>query len=277
MPDFVKVGMAAKMMNISPELLRHYEKRNVVLPSRVDASGYRYYSRKNLTHLAKARFLMSLGFSIDEVAKHNSAKLLAGAALEDWMTTVQKHRIRLKHTIEKQQQMLATMDDYLEKFAMLSRNENIHEIVHSKEMLFFKFSDGNDDIVRTKSMIEDIRKCVELYPVSRYAILCSQMHFENKLGANMKRGFAIPLSCAGSIDIQNNCLLDTIAAKLCVHAISGVRIGKDTTVDLFSGLVSYIHENGLDMDGDGIGLWIATIREENAIVSYFDLWIPIKG
>ncbi len=62
-----KIGTVAKLLGISPETLRLYERNGILLSERGEGSGgYRYYSRLDITALLRARAYHQYGFSLKE-------------------------------------------------------------------------------------------------------------------------------------------------------------------------------------------------------------------
>ena len=62
-----KIGTVAKLLGVSPEALRLYERNGILKSSKKDAeNGYRYYSRLDITALMRARAYHQYGFSMRE-------------------------------------------------------------------------------------------------------------------------------------------------------------------------------------------------------------------
>jgi len=62
-----KIGTVAKLLGVSPEALRLYERNGILLSDRGDGeNGYRYYSRLDITALLRARAYHQYGFSLKE-------------------------------------------------------------------------------------------------------------------------------------------------------------------------------------------------------------------
>ncbi len=62
-------GQLAALAGISSDSLRHYERKGVLpLPERTD-SGYRQYPPESLTRVRLIRRALSLGFTLDELAR----------------------------------------------------------------------------------------------------------------------------------------------------------------------------------------------------------------
>lgn len=88
------IGEVAELFGITKGGVRHYEKIGILQPTR-DESGYRVYSRHNITDLKRMRAYQSMGFSLEEA--HSMALCESAQALMDKLD--QKERI-LKRQIE---------------------------------------------------------------------------------------------------------------------------------------------------------------------------------
>jgi DNA-binding transcriptional MerR regulator/effector-binding domain-containing protein len=83
------IGDFARIGDVSPRMLRHYDRLGLLRPQQVDsASGYRYYSAAQLARLNRLIALKGLGFSLDEVAG------LLGPDTPDGQSTVSPEAIR---------------------------------------------------------------------------------------------------------------------------------------------------------------------------------------
>ena len=62
-----KIGTVAKLLGVSPEALRLYERSGILVSERGEGeNGYRYYSRLDITALTRARAYHQYGFSLRE-------------------------------------------------------------------------------------------------------------------------------------------------------------------------------------------------------------------
>ena len=65
-----QIGQFAKLMDISPRMLRHYEKAGIFVPNEIDKkTGYRYYSAHQIPLLKQILLLRDSGFKVEEMAE----------------------------------------------------------------------------------------------------------------------------------------------------------------------------------------------------------------
>ncbi len=86
----LKIGELAREAGVSVDTIRFYERRGLLPPPDRRPSGYRVYSAAAAERIRMAKFLQTLGFSLDEIAltlgqidagmmskRHGQAKLTA--------------------------------------------------------------------------------------------------------------------------------------------------------------------------------------------------------
>ena len=70
MKKFFSVGETAKIVGMTAETLRHYDRIGLVPPCRTDQwTGYRYYSEQEIVRLKTIQALRRMEFSLDEIRK----------------------------------------------------------------------------------------------------------------------------------------------------------------------------------------------------------------
>ncbi len=61
-----KISDVAKVLDISPELVRHYERKGILTPKR-NENGYREYSTRDINILTGLRKLIKMGYSLESI------------------------------------------------------------------------------------------------------------------------------------------------------------------------------------------------------------------
>ena len=64
-----QIGQFAKLMDISPRMLRHYEKQEFLFQMKLIKTGYRYYSAHQIPLLKQILLLRDSGFKVEEMAE----------------------------------------------------------------------------------------------------------------------------------------------------------------------------------------------------------------
>ena len=63
-----KIGDVARILGVSPDILRYYEKKGVVTPMKGENNDYRYYDAWDINFLMDCLWFKNFGFSIDQIA-----------------------------------------------------------------------------------------------------------------------------------------------------------------------------------------------------------------
>lgn len=61
------IGKVAKEFNLTVRTLRYYDEIDLLTPSRIADSGYRYYSKEDILVLQRVIALKKLGFQLEQV------------------------------------------------------------------------------------------------------------------------------------------------------------------------------------------------------------------
>ncbi len=70
MDNFIAISEMAKLYGITRQTLIYYDEIDLFKPVRVDAKGYRYYSRRQIPYLREICFLKAMGISLEDVLEH---------------------------------------------------------------------------------------------------------------------------------------------------------------------------------------------------------------
>jgi DNA-binding transcriptional MerR regulator len=105
----IKIGDFARIARVSVVTLRHYDQIGLREPASVDeATGYRYYSPKQLTRVSRILALKELGFSLGQVQE-----VLDGVTLEQLVGMLKMRRAQSQQIRGEEQRRLARIAAYL--------------------------------------------------------------------------------------------------------------------------------------------------------------------
>jgi DNA-binding transcriptional MerR regulator len=104
------IGQFARLGQVSPRMLRHYDELGLLRPGHVDPdSGYRFYGVDQLVRLHRLVALRDLGFGLEQIAG-----LLDGdPSLEELRGMLRLRRAQLAQQLEDEQARLRRVDAHL--------------------------------------------------------------------------------------------------------------------------------------------------------------------
>jgi DNA-binding transcriptional MerR regulator len=102
-----RIGEFSQLARVSRRLLQYYDQQGLLTPAWVDpASGYRYYSARQLIRLNRILALKELGFSLDDIAQ----MLRADIADADIQALLLAKRAEVERTIQEDLQRLRQIE-----------------------------------------------------------------------------------------------------------------------------------------------------------------------
>lgn len=106
--DLVSIGEFSRITRLSVKALRLYDEERLLVPARVDANGYRYYSHVQATDAERIRLLRALELPLPQI------RALLSATPEKFQQGLRAHRATLRERIAGLEEAVASLDGLLE-------------------------------------------------------------------------------------------------------------------------------------------------------------------
>lgn len=258
------IGEAAKIMGISSESLRNYERRGLLAPLR-DENGYRTYTRADIYLLSTIRVLRNAGYSF------SSINHLLGASYEEALRTKQQRCAEMEEELMHLQLKLQALKDECEEYQALKKNaKNIRETV-SPAMLRINNQINDEFLLHHKGIQRWIRHlpAVRISPsFSREAVL--QARHE------VRFGYAVSLEHAARLHLDATPGAEVMPPRSCLSTIIHSRGENYLHAGMLHEVLRYCAENALEIDGDAWGITLGAHIEEGEACRYHRFYIPIK-
>ena len=101
-----KIGEVAKLLGISSETVRYYEREGVIQSQKIDqGSGYRYYEALDINALMRVRMYRNYGFTLQE-----AKEMLNFCTLEDIAKRLEDKKRELQAAVDWNKRLLACAD-----------------------------------------------------------------------------------------------------------------------------------------------------------------------
>ena len=106
----LNIGEFARLGQVTPRMLRHYDDIGLLKPDHVDpSSGYRYYTARQLGSLHRIVALRDLGFSLEQIA----AVLDEDPPVEQLRGMLRLRRAQIEQTVGEDQERLRRVEAHL--------------------------------------------------------------------------------------------------------------------------------------------------------------------
>lgn len=260
-----KIGEVSKLLDLSAEALRHYERIGIIKPRRNDNSGYRFFTGPDVGVLVITKWLRSVGFSLTDIEEMIN-KDDVFAQMEKFLVQESKLLAEIEDLINK-----------LEKLRTIKRDLNLiydpnfpADIVKTDEMWFLPFSKdevfyvGDNQQGKGGEYIASVIK-------ARYSFLLTPNRTNEKKGYHQYIGFSLPgyLEKPGPNAIR---IPETTSMCFAIRKDATAKLREQAEQKIFSKL----REKGYDLNRPMFGHEITQIKEDKGTTMYFKLYIPTE-
>lgn len=189
-----KIGMIAKIMGVSPEMVRHYERMGLITPEKDAESKYRYYSDEQLSQLLYVQRFSKMGMSLADIREY----LLQGN-LQAHYSMIEKCLQDCRKEVERLELKQVNMENYLRVLRIAQRCRN-HCIFYERPATYFLSNDVCIECIQQDRFMDQIH----LYQDNSDLFFPSTQYEWNGDNWEAERGVAIFEDCARYISIHSN-------------------------------------------------------------------------
>lgn len=128
-------GELARLVGVSADTLRHYERKRVLTAPRRMPNGYRQYSLDALERVRLVRRAVAVGFTLDELAKILEARDRGGAPCRSVRATAAAKLESVEAQLRDLSKLRRELRDILKEWDALLANSQPGKPVHLLEAL----------------------------------------------------------------------------------------------------------------------------------------------
>ena len=121
-----RIGELAKLLGISQEALRLFERRGMISPLKNKKTGYRYYSELDISSMIRCRSYQRYGFSMNE-----TADLMNTRDLDFVLSKYREREAALEASIDRETQMLSYLKSIREIVQALKTDYGVCRLAES--------------------------------------------------------------------------------------------------------------------------------------------------
>lgn len=183
--DKYKIGDFAANLGVTPDLLKHYEKYNIISSEKRGEGAYRFYNFSQVPQILESKKFQKLGFKLREIENmlnHNSIDTLVDSLIDK--TEVLAEEISDKQLVLHYAQNLckvlrALQDDNFDGKWYIGKIGSFYFFPHSK---------GYNFAPQSKSVLDHLSNWIDAIPVVEQ---CSRITFHNNKYNNLIFGLSI--------------------------------------------------------------------------------------
>ncbi len=266
-----KIGDVSRILGISADLLRYYEKKGVVKPQKDKSNDYRYYDTWDINFLIDCLWFKRFGFGIPQVAY-----MVTDCYHGDLISLLDDKSDQMEDEIRKQEQLLARLREYREAVERVKARLGICEIADSPELICY-LNRFNYSYNYTPEMQKLSRQWQEYMPFT-------QRYFEIPLDGllgdrdDFAWGFSLRTAYAEELNVSAKPPVRKLESRRSIHSAFRSSGKNAFTPRQLRFLLDYAKEQELRIAGPAMGNLVCSVREEGSeeLTGYFEVWLPIE-
>lgn len=266
-----KIGDVARILGISTDLLRYYEKKGVVTPEKNENNDYRYYDAWDINFLVDCLWFKNFGFSIEQIA--DMVKIPGTQALEGLFESKEDE---LRQTIERCQLLLLRSEQHREDLRKTRELLYRCEVSDSPQFVRFINREGKE-YFRGQGTERFARQWLGAMPFNRRYFEISGDAFLPGREEDYSWGYSLTMDYVQRLDFEIQPPMTVMPRRRSIHTVfksSGGRNGFAPALLQYA--LDYAAENGFTVFGPIHGVLLASVMEDDGLTGYFEAWLPIE-
>ena len=266
-----KIGDVSRILGISADLLRYYEKKGVVRPQKDQNNDYRYYDTWDINFLIDCLWFKHFGFGIPQVAY-----MVTDCYHGDLISLLDEKSDQMASEIRKQEQLLARLREYREAVERVKAGLGVCDIQDSPELICY-LNRFNYSYNYTPEMQRLSRQWQEYMPFTQRYFEIPQEGLMGD-GADFAWGFSLRTPYAEELDVQVKPPVKRLPSRRCIHSAFRSAGKNAFTPRHLSFLLDFAKEQELKIAGNAMGTLVCSVREEGSddLTGYFEVWLPVE-
>lgn len=259
------IGEAAKILGISSELLRYYERKGIITPQR-HANGYRCYDLDTIKKLTGVRRWRAMGFPLED-----TEQLLTSASRNDALSLYHKRLDQMTQELHWKQEIQSALLELMQEIETAADSVGIVSIREMPDMLRI-VSQNNQELKVCDH--HRYRKWLDCMPVVR--ISPGFLLDDIQKGNDMHQfGYVIALEKALQLGLDKTENAQIIKAGPHASTVIFSENADHIKAKQLRFILPILQENGLAPSGDAWGITIGSFAEGSSHRKYHRMFLPV--
>lgn len=266
---FYKIGDVSKMLGISRDIMRYYEKKGIVKPHKDENNDYRYYEVWDVNFLIECLWFKQFGFGMKEIER-----IVSQSSYDELEDTLLGREKALEREIAWQQMLLKRLKQHNERLERARACLNRCDLEENPEVIRYinRYNFLYDDSPEVQALG---RQWLEYFP---FINRCFDVELDVLLnrGIDFSWGFSMPVEYARELHVEAKPPVERLESRRCLHSVVRQQGKYGFSPKLLGYMADYAGENGLKLCGNARGTLLCSVRENDVMTGYFEAWIPVE-
>ncbi|MCD7868594.1 MAG: MerR family transcriptional regulator [Clostridiales bacterium] len=269
MPKRYKISEVARLLGVTPETIRYYEKLHLISPVRDDKTGYRYYGTWDIHMLNRARIYHQFGFSLEK-----SSALMAMKTDLEVADHLEEREKELENEILRSINLLQRMRESKKSIRDAIQSEGTYRLEMRPAM--YRLHTQN------RYKIDDRRPVVELMYLwelnAAFMDSSALFRLEDVYKGNPDFSFGLVASEAYAeyLGIQASQYVEYFPSVLCLYTSMSSRDTVNQTGERYQPVLQEMKRRGLKPGGDILTRVVVMRRPDDEYFNFHQVWVPVQ-
>jgi len=263
-----KIGDVAGILGISPDLIRYYEEKGVVSPSKDPHNNYRYYDTWDINYLIDCLWYKNFGFGIEQIAN-----MVSECSYDGLHERLEARGQEIMEVIRRQELLLQRIRLFCERLETTKSLLGKCDLCENSEFVRY-INRRNFTYDNNPNLREITRKWLKYLPFSRRYFEMPKDALAEVRG-DYEWGFSLAMQYVEEFGVEIKSPIEHMPSRLCLHSAFKI-VGRDQfSVQHIDYLMQYASENNYEVVGDAFGNLACSVIEDGQPVGYFEVWLPV--
>ncbi|MDR0862079.1 MAG: MerR family transcriptional regulator [Oscillospiraceae bacterium] len=265
-----KIGDVARILGISPDLIRYYEEKGVVSPEKDPLNNYRNYDTWDINYLIDCLWYKNFGFGLDKVAQ-----MVSSYTYDDLIDTFEARADEIRDEIRRQELLLERTQKYQARLTKTKGYVGVCDMRRSAEFVYYINRRNNEYLNLTDTQALS-RRWLKYMPFTRRYFEVTDEVLSSG-GEEYGWGFSLGKQYVDEFGITLNPPIREKPSQMCIHS-AFTSVGKDKFSAHHLGfMLDYARENGYTLTQGAFGNLACSVIENGVPTGYFEVWIPVDN
>lgn len=257
-----------KLLSISRETLRYYEKERLIHPEIDETNRYRYYDDWDINFLIEIIQYRNMGFSINEIKT-----IFTKDNLNEYISRIKTRRKIMIQESDYRHLIIDKNAEYLKSLELIPHRINTYELVYSPSLFLIPLRKDFEFIFseQTNQLFPLVFNHFEFFENTVYI---PYEDFQNKT-ESFYWTFTIEEKWVKELNISSSDMA-YIKSCLCIRTVIDAKERWNFNYSLFEDSMKYISSNNLKCSGPVFGYLLARLHEDARYCRYIEIYIPVE-
>lgn len=266
-----KIGEVGHILGISPDLLRHYEKKGIVHPEKDSTNDYRYYEPWDINFLMDCVWYKGFHFSLDQVAH-----IITDSTAQEVSDQLEEKEEQLREQNRRNELLIQRAQEHRADLARLESQAGRCDLRESPKVL--RYFNRRGDLYDAGQALQDVSQTWLAY--MPFAHRCFEMPAgaiaREDSRAHVSWGFSMTPGYVRELGVQVQPPLAWVESRPCIYTVF-TSVGKDCfSPRRLQYVLQYAADHHLTPTGAVQGNLLASVQYQGRLTGFFEAWIPYE-